>query len=215
MPVNPFGMPVKLTIFDRNQETCEAFRWQFRQTDVEIVHGLFEDLSSYDCIITAGNSFGLMDAGIDLAVVKTFGTTLMERIQQTIIGDFLGEQPVGTCILLPTGHPAHPFVAHAPTMRVPMNIAGTDNVYQAMWASFIAIHRHNRDHGPEIQSVVCPGLGTGTGGVDPLEAATQMHAAYSHFMAPPVYLNGTYAQKVHERVHYGGRWGFQHPRFPV
>ena len=59
---------------------------------------------------------------------------------------------------------AHPFVAHAPTMRVPMNIQGTDHVYLAMWAALTSAHRHNRSESRKIDCLACPGLGTGTGG---------------------------------------------------
>lgn len=136
---------MQLLLVDRNKEFCEAARSQFRKhPEVQIVCGRFEDLPSYDCVLTAGNSFGLMDAGMDLAVVRYFGRQVMERIQKQIIDDHLGEQPVGTCIIVPTDHSAHPFVSHSPTMRIPMNIQGTDHVYLAMWAALTAIHRHNR-----------------------------------------------------------------------
>lgn len=183
---------------------------------MEIFCGRFEDLPAFDCIVTPGNSFGLMDAGMDLAVVHYFGTQLMEAIQKKILDDYLGEQPVGTCILVPTGHPAHPYVAHTPTMRIPMNISGTDNGYLSMWAALTAIHRHNKaDHQPPnraIRTVACPGLGTGSGGMDLLEAALQMCLAYEHFQNPPAVINPTFAQQRHERVYYGGKWGFEHPR---
>jgi O-acetyl-ADP-ribose deacetylase (regulator of RNase III) len=97
-------------------------------------------------------------------------------------------------------------------MRAPMNIQGTDHVYLAMWATLTAIHRHNRSETWKIDSVVCPGLGTGTGGVDSLEAALQLFLAYEHYRKPPQFINLSVAQQRHERVYYGGRWGFMHPR---
>ncbi len=174
--------------------------------------GRFEDLPAFDCVITAGNSFGLMDAGMDLAVVRFFGRQVMELIQKQILDDYLGEQPVGTCIIVPTGHASHPFVAHAPTMRVPMNIQGTDHVYLAMWATLTAVHRHNCSESRKIDSIACPGLGTGTGGMDAFEAALQLCLAYEHYCRPPQYINPSLAQERHEKIHYGGRWGFNHPR---
>ena len=188
-------------------------RWQFRgHPEVEVVCGRFEDLPTFDCVVTAGNSFGLMDAGMDLAVVRYFGPHIMELIQKRILEDFLGEQPVGTCLIVPTAHPTHPFVAHAPTMRVPMNIQGTDHVYLAMWAVLTAVHRHNRTGEKKIESLASPGLGTGTGGMDAIEASLQLLLAYEHFLKPPQFINPTVAQQRQERIHYGGRWGFSHPR---
>lgn len=204
---------MKLVLVDRGREFSDVLRWQFRQhPEVEIVFGRFEDLPSYDCLVTAGNSFGLMDAGMDLAVVRFFGREVMDSIQHRIVEDYLGEQPVGTSLIVSTGHPAHPFVAHTPTMRIPMNISGTDHVYVALWAALTAVHRHNREETHKIATLACPGLGTGTGGMDPLEAALQMCLAYEHFLAPPTRINPSHAQHRHERVHYGGRWGFEHPR---
>lgn len=163
---------MRLILVDRGRDFTDVLKWQFRpHPEVEIVCGRFEDLPAFDCMVTAGNSFGLMDAGVDLAVVKFIGQSLMERIQKIILDDYLGEQPVGTSLIVPTGNPKHPFVAHTPTMRIPMNINGTDHVYQGMWAALTAVHRHNRDDSKPIRTLACPGLGTGTGGVEPLEAA--------------------------------------------
>ncbi len=210
------GNTMQLVLVDRSKEFCDAVRGQFRaHPEVQIAHGRFEDLPSFDCVVTAGNSFGLMDAGMDLAVVRFFGRRVMERIQKLILDDYLGEQPVGTCIVVPTDHAAHPYVAHAPTMRVPMNIRGTDHVYLALWATLIAVHRHNRSESRTIDSLACPGLGTGTGGMDPLEAALQLRLAYEHYQRPPQFLNPSLAQQRQERVYYGGHWGFTQPRKPV
>ena len=153
-----------------------------------------------------------MDAGMDLAVVRFFGQHVMELIQKQILHEFLGEQPVGTCIIVPTGDALHPFVAHAPTMRVPMNIQGTDHIYLAMWATLTTVYRHNLRESRKIDSIACPGLGTGTGGVDYLEAALQLCLAYEHYRHPPPFINPSVAQERHEKIYYGGRWGFNHPR---
>ncbi len=204
---------MRFIFVSRGKEFFDVLRWQFRShPEVEIVCERFEDLPTFDCVITAGNSFGLMDAGMDLAVVRYFGHHVMERIQKRILEDHLGEQPVGTCVIVPTDHPAHPFVAHSPTMRVPMNIQGTDHVYLALWAALTAIHRHNRSEPSKIDSIACPGLGTGTGGMDPVEASLQLRLAYENFRRPPKFLNPSIAQERHEKIYYGGRWGFVHPR---
>ena len=56
-----------------------------------------------------------------------------------------------------------PFIAHAPTMRVPGSIRGTEQVYAATWAAALAIHRHS-EHPKKIQSVAFPAMGTGFSG---------------------------------------------------
>ncbi|HEY1187627.1 MAG TPA: macro domain-containing protein [Gemmata sp.] len=108
---------------------CDAFRHRFAGLrGARVVQGRFEDLGPHDCFVTAGNSFGLMTAGIDAAVVRFFGEELMTRVQHRILNDYFGEQPIGTAFVLETARPAVPFLAHAPTMRVPGNIDGTDKI---------------------------------------------------------------------------------------
>lgn len=112
-----------------DEAMCDAFRARFATLPgIRVVRGRFEDLPPHDCFVTAGNAFGLMTAGIDAAVVHRFGEGLMRRVQQRILDEYFGEQPVGTAFVLPTRDPSLPFLAHAPTMRVPGSIAGTDSV---------------------------------------------------------------------------------------
>ena len=73
--------------------------------------------------------------------MQRFGEPLMRQVQHRIMDEFFGEQPVGTAFVLPTGAPSLPFLCHAPTMRVPGNIAGTDKVYAATWAALLAVPR--------------------------------------------------------------------------
>ena len=93
-----------------------------------------------------------------------------------------------------------------------MNIDGTDNVYLASWATILEVHRMNEMEDARISTLVFPAFGTGTGGVSHLEAGTQIKLAIEHYLKPPLYINPSFAQIRHERVYYGGRWGFQHPR---
>jgi len=152
-----------------------------------------------------------MDAGMDLAVLKYFGQHLQEVIQKRIIEDFCGEQPVGTAFLVETGRIDHPYVAHAPTMRVPMNISGTDHVYLATWATLLAVKQHNQSAERRIESLACPAFGAGTGGVSAIEVGFQMKLAWQHFKSPPTNITPTYAQHRQERIHYGGKMGFERP----
>ena len=128
-----------------------------------------------------------MTAGIDAAVVQFHGEELMERVQSRIRNEYRGEQPIGTCFIEPTGNAEYPFVAHAPTMRVPGSIAGTDKVYVATWAALLAVYRHNvaADEESEIRTVAFPAMGAGFGGVPYSEVARQMAAAWRHYLSPP------------------------------
>ena len=75
-------------------------------------------------MVSAANSFGLMDGGVDAAITAFFGTQLQTRVQNHILREYLGEQPVGTAFVIETGDNNHPWLVHAPTMRVPLTIDG-------------------------------------------------------------------------------------------
>jgi O-acetyl-ADP-ribose deacetylase (regulator of RNase III) len=183
----------------------EAFRDRFAGlSGVRVIQGKFEDLEPHDCFVTAGNAFGLMTAGIDAAVVRFFGEEVMRRVQHRIMDQFLGEQPVGTAFLVSTHHPAIPFLAHAPTMRVPGSIEGTDKVYAATWAALLAVHAHNLASDHKIGVMALPAMGTGFGGVPFDEAARQMAVAYRHYRDPPHRLDWDFVVERHKAVCYDG-----------
>lgn len=93
-----------------DEAMCAAFRERFAGLpNVCVVNGRFEDLEPHDCFVTAGNSFGLMTAGIDAAVIRRFGEPLMQRVQHRILDEYFGEQPVGTAFIVPTEDPSLPF----------------------------------------------------------------------------------------------------------
>lgn len=199
----------KLILVDPKKALCDAFREYFKDLpNLEIVTGYFEKLPEFDCMVSAANSFGLMDGGVDAAIIRYFGQSLMFRVQEHIIEHYRGEQSVGTSFIIETGNEKHPFLAHTPTMRVPMSIVGTDNVYRAMWAMLLAVHEHNKVAEKKISSVACPGLGTATGHVPLPEAARQMALAYENFLNPPRLISWTFASNRQSEVLYRGQDGF-------
>jgi O-acetyl-ADP-ribose deacetylase (regulator of RNase III) len=193
--INPMKKSsIKLILVARDYHLYQAFQKRFDYLpNVEIAHCCFEQLPSYDCLVSPANSFGMMDGGMDAAITKFFGISLMDRVQQRILDDYLGEQSVGTSFIVETGNPTYPWLAHTPTMRVPMKIGGTDIPYIAMWAMLLAVNMHNRVNSETpnklITTIACPGLGTGIGCVPPDESARQMALAYDHFLYPPQFLN--------------------------
>ncbi len=184
---------------------CEAFQRRFAGLrGVRVVRGRFEDLEPHDCFVTAGNAFGLMTAGIDAAVVRRFGVPLMQQIQHRIMDQYFGEQPVGTAFILPTDDQTLPFLAHAPTMRVPGNIEGTDKVYAATWAALLAIQSHNQSATAKIEIAAFPAMGTGFGGIPFDEAARQMAVAYRHYLEPPHRLDWDFVAQRQLAICYDG-----------
>jgi O-acetyl-ADP-ribose deacetylase (regulator of RNase III) len=184
---------------------CAEFREQFKALPgVEVVDGYFEQLPEFDCLVSPANSFGLMDGGTDGAIIRFFGDALQKRVQKRIVEEFLGEQPVGTSMIVETSHPEHPYLAHTPTMRIPMPIARTDNVYLATWAMLVAVHRHNQAAERRINVVACPGLGTGVGRMQFPEAARQMALAYRNFLSPPTQITWRFASERQRQIGRGG-----------
>jgi len=177
---------LSLQLVATTEEMANAFRSRFSGLPrTTILHLRWEQLPPHDCFVTAGNSFGLMSAGIDAAVVGAFGPAIQEAVQLHIMNNFLGEQPVGSAFILPTGHARVPFLCHAPTMRVPGDISQTDNVYRATRAALLSIYHHNRASEGPIASVAMPAFGAGFGGVRPDEVARQMAVAWRLFLELP------------------------------
>jgi O-acetyl-ADP-ribose deacetylase (regulator of RNase III) len=98
--------------------------------------------------------------------------------QRAIIERHHGELAVGSAEIVETGHTDWRFLIVAPTMRVPENVSRTLNPYLAFRAALLAVAAKNAAARESIRSVVCPGLGTGIGGVDPRRCAVQMRLAF-------------------------------------
>lgn len=186
-----------------DEAMCEAFRTRFAGLkNARVIQGRFEDLEPHDCFVTAGNAFGMMTAGIDAAIVRRFGEKLMRRVQHHIMDRYFGEQPVGTAFVVETGDSSLPFIMHAPTMRVPGSIEGTDKVYCATWAAILEAQAHNATSEKRIETIAFPAMGTGFGGVPFDEAARQMAAAWCHYLDPPHRLDWDFVIERNRSIHY-------------
>ncbi|EBP4101906.1 macro domain-containing protein [Salmonella enterica] len=187
---------IKLILSAPEPAMAAAFECYFQNTDnVEIIPGPFETIPEFDCMVSAANSFGLMDGGVDAAITTYFGTQLQRRVQKYIIQEYLGEQPVGSAFVIETGNSKHPWLIHAPTMRVPLIIDGTDAVYNATRAALLAIFQHNKSVAEykKIKSVVFPAMGAGCGQVPPDSVARQMRLAWDGFINCATEINWQYA----------------------
>ncbi|MCR9212051.1 MAG: macro domain-containing protein [bacterium] len=198
---------IEMWLVHPEENACSAFAVRFNSLpNVHIHQCRFEELPPHDCFVTAGNSYGLMTAGIDASVVHFFGKVVMERVQHRILNEYLGEQPIGTAFIVVTDHPDRPFVCHAPTMRTPGSIEGTDKIYVSTWASLLAVYNYNVILDRPIRSVAFPAMGTGFGGVSYDECARQMAAAYHHFInLPHRSLDWDWVTSRQKRICYDGK----------
>lgn len=213
---------MRLTFCDPNQSVAAALSEAFADVpDALAIPDTFENVIAahgpFDALVSPANSFGIMDGGVDAAITAYFGTDLQARVQKQILEEWGGEQPVGTCMPVDAGCVEPPMVKwllHAPTMRVPSRIVGTANVYQAFRAVLLSAR-----HGVEtwtvevvgdlatgygrrdaIQSVLCPGMGTLTGGLTPENAAAQMRAAWDSLERTPSFVGWDWASGVQNRI---------------
>jgi len=205
----------KLLLVDLLKPLVEQFEKHFQDLpNVEGFHGPFEKLSTFDCMVSAANSFGLMDGGVDYAITEYFGDQLQERVQQRIIQEYDAEQPVGTSFIIETMNKEHPYLAHTPTMRAPYSVKNTDNVYLAMKAMLRAVKDHNlavTKESKKIRTVACSGLGTHCGRLEYCEAARQMALAYRNFLFVPKEINWDLARERRQAVRYGSYDDFLKP----
>lgn len=202
----------KLVLVDLQGELCQEFSKAFKGVEnVEVNNGEFEKVE-FDCIVSAANSFGLMDGGVDGAITGYFGEQMMKRVQQKIIDEYCGEQPVGTSFIIRGNEEwnqnKNKYVAHTPTMRVPMNIRQTENVYQAMKAMLVAVYNFNKSvdeaHKPywvnRINTVACTGLGTFCGEVPFRKAAKDMKMAYDNVINVPTHIDWDFANQRNRQI---------------
>jgi len=184
----------ELTLVDPQKDLCEEWSKSFSAyPEVKVFNGYFQNIKEFDCLVSPANSFGLMDGGVDLAIRNYFGMNLQYAVQKRIQKEFYGEQPVGTSIIVATEDENRPFLAHTPTMRVPVDISETDNVYNAFFAMLRAVANFNKKNKTPIKKVVCPGLGIG-------EAARQMKVAYKNFMHPTSNMNWKNLQERNSEI---------------
>ena len=165
---------MQLTLFDRNPVLCEAWEKQFKSYEhIRVLRSELCDLPRHNCLVTAGNSYGIINGGIDLAVRDMFGIGLQDAIQWGIVQHYGGRMPVGVALTVDTGNPKFPKLLYLPTMERPKMLT-TGDVYHLFYTLMYSIHGED--------TVACPGLGTGCGGLRPEDAAHMMREAYDEFI---------------------------------
>ncbi len=169
---------MKILLVDRTPALVRAWTAAFGdRDDVEVIEGDYFTREA-GAMVSPANSFGIMDGGLDAAIRDTLGFAIEKRVQRAIIDKHHGELPVGSAELVETGDPRWPLLVVAPTMRVPESVASTLNAYLAFRAAMLAATRAG------VTSLVCCGLGTGIGAMEPQRCAVQMRMALLHASGP-------------------------------
>lgn len=180
---------MNIHLCDLSQELCDEWAEAFNGVDRDMVsiHNCdFRDLEpkmvSRSGIVSPANSFGFMNGGIDGAYTRHFGPDLQSRLQMKIADHYNGELLVGQATPIAISPARHgrgfDYLISAPTMRVPLPVVGTPNVYLATKAAFRACSEIG------LSSVLIPGMGTGAGLMPVRECASVMRRAYDHARGP-------------------------------
>lgn len=206
---------MEIVFFDSDDTFCEAAARYIELDKIEkatVFHGTLTELEDFDCLVGGINSFGLLKYGYDVETAAFFGAGLQERIQKRILEDFLGEQPVGSGLLVETGNEKHPWFVHAPIMRVLLRVAYSDHVYTSLYAALLEVERHNRKNPDRlIQRVACPSIGMGEGGLPAGQSARQLALAFKNITRPPTSLSWHMANNRQQEIRYGGDDGVHFP----
>lgn len=146
-------------------------------------------------VVAAGNGFAIMDGGLDGVMQKVHAGNLQFLVQRKI-GKLYGvELPVGCAVSVFSLDGQH--IIYAPTMQIPMQIRGTDNVYRAARAAA------NRARIDGEETLFMPLLGCGTGGMELMEAVEQMLSGIVDGFSEltPDELTWEHADRMHAKWH--------------
>lgn len=202
---------MKIYLLSINKSSTDAWEKYFRQfptsDDIEIVNDDFANFMDthpdIEAIVSPANAFGLMDGGYDLAITNYFGDGLMKDVQDTIINEWYGEQPVGTSITVPiknriirtqSGATKCALLIHTPTMRTPERITDSRIIYQCMRTTLIEALKQ------KVESIVIPAFGGQCGKVSSNTVAKMMFLAYKQICYHPNELNWEYARHIESEL---------------
>lgn len=183
---------MKIYFLERSKEKLSWLKKYFKGLDVELVCDDLEsflDKTQVECVVSPANAFGLMDGGYDYYITQYFGDQLQKRVQQYIINNYYGEQPLGTSFIIKANDKGQKLI-HTPTMQVPKVIVDPFIIYQSMRSTLICALNN------KVKSIVIPMFGGGCGEVHPQLIAELMRKAYDQVYNPPKEISWEYAFKV-------------------
>ena len=195
-------MNCHLILCDIKEDLCKEWDAQIKQRLAPeeqshftvLPHSFQQYKGTFDCIVSPANSYARLDGSFDALISNMFcppnPDAVTDYCQEYIHGIFNGYQVPGTCYMIPMSAFNEKrfnckWIAHCPTMRVPMNCRwNKDIVYNCMWSLLNELRTHNtsKPQGQHIRTVLVTGLGTGIGRFPADTCASQMIVAYRHFV---------------------------------
>lgn len=186
---------MEIYLIERDYRKFKYLKPYFKaERNVYLINNTFEDfmkenIDRIQCVVSPANSFGLMDGSYDLALTEWYGNQLQERVQEHIIKNFYGEQPIGTSFIIETNKD-NQFLIHTPTMRAPQEIVDPRIIYQCMRTTLIEAKKNN------IKSILIPMFGAHIGKVKPQIVSKMMWKAYHQINNPPQKIDWDYVEEV-------------------
>ena len=183
---------MKIYIIDESKQKIEMAKHYFKNTDIVLVNEKFSNFmknNDVECIVSPANSFGLMDGGYDYAITDWFGDELQDRVQNYIIKNYYGEQPVGTSFIIDANDKGQKLI-HTPTMQTPRRILDPFVIYQCMRSTLMCAYQN------KVNSILIPLFGGGCGCVETKTIAKMMRYAYNQIQNPPKNLDWSYAHDI-------------------
>jgi O-acetyl-ADP-ribose deacetylase (regulator of RNase III) len=169
------GRKMQLIFRDLNAAVVEAIREAFKDV-VEVTAvcaPIFIPPLKAGAILSPANCRGYMTGGIDKVYVEQLDSFLQARLRSCLGHAWNGYLPIGQAVVINTHRKDIPYLISAPTMDWPPgDVSTTNHAYLAFRAALTLC----RNIG--IQSLLTPGLCTGTGRMAPHDSAHQMRQAW-------------------------------------
>lgn len=141
--------------------------------DIKNVDIVLGDITTYkvDCIATGGNSFGIMDSGLDSLINHQLGG-VQHNVQEHIERYYYGECPIGSSFIVNLhGMSKFKYLCYTPTMRVLENVSQSLNAYYAMRSTLVTCLNC------DVKQVIVPLFCGGVGKMSVKEILRQYHMA--------------------------------------
>jgi O-acetyl-ADP-ribose deacetylase (regulator of RNase III) len=183
---------ISIEFRDINKNCCEALEKEFKNiANITVINSNICQ-GSGDAVVSAGIFFGFSDSGIDGAIntwmssYDPAGDRFDVFVRSIIKELYYGEQPIGSCLIVPTKNPNVPLYLHVPTMRVPQDVSNTYNAYSAFRGLLVTVLNYNKQatEKNKIRKILCSSFCTSTGCMNSLQSAKQMRFAWDSIIKP-------------------------------
>ena len=142
---------IKVSVFERN----------YKGTTIAVIQGDITQVA-VDAIVNAANSHLAMGGGVAGAILRAGGRTIQEEANRK------APVPIGKAVATNAGKLKTRYVIHTPTMEQPAMPTGRRKVGLATKAALECANQLG------VTSIAFPGMGTGVGGLDVMDAAEVM-----------------------------------------